>query len=316
MTFDEYSLEELIERLDWTPFFMTWELAGKYPKILEDEVVGEEATKLFNDAKAMLKQIVDENWLQARGVIGLFPANRVNHDDIEVYTDDDRKEVRTVLHSLRQQTKRPEGQPNYALADFIAPKDSGKKDYIGAFAVTTGHNIEEKINEFEKDHDDYNSIMLKALADRLAEAFAERMHERVRKEFWGFASDEKLDNDEIIKEKYQGIRPAPGYPACPDHTEKPLLWDLLDVEENAGITLTDSYAMWPAAAVSGWYFSHPKSRYFGLGKINRDQVEDYAKRKDMDLETCERWLSPNLGYDPDKAEDNKEEKPKKKAANG
>ena len=312
MTFDEYSLEELVERIDWTPFFMTWELAGKYPKILEDEVVGEEATKLFNDAKAMLKKIIDENWLQARGVIGLFPANRVNHDDIEVYTDDDRKEVRTVLHSLRQQTKRPEGQPNYALADFIAPKETGVEDYIGAFAVTTGHNIEEKINEFEKDHDDYNSIMLKALADRLAEAFAERMHERVRKEYWGYASDEQLDNDEIINEKYQGIRPAPGYPACPDHTEKPLLWDLLDAEENAGITLTDSYAMMPAAAVSGWYFSHPKSRYFGLGKINRDQVEDYAKRKDMDLETCERWLSPNLGYDPDKVED-KEEKPKKAA---
>ncbi len=313
-TFDEYSLEELVERLDWTPFFMTWELAGKYPKILEDETVGEEATKLFNDAKAMLKQIVDENWLQARGVIGLFPANRINHDDIEVYTDDDRKEVRTVLHSLRQQTKRPDGQPNYALADFIAPKESGIKDYIGAFAVTTGHNIEEKLEEFEKDHDDYNSIMLKALADRLAEAFAERMHERVRKEYWGFASDENLDNDALINEKYQGIRPAPGYPACPDHTEKPLLWDLINPEENAGITLTESHAMWPAAAVSGWYFSHPKSRYFGHGKINRDQVKYYAKRKGMDLETCERWLSPALGYDPDKPEEPEGEEETKAAA--
>ncbi|MCS3902680.1 5-methyltetrahydrofolate--homocysteine methyltransferase [Methylohalomonas lacus] len=315
MNFDEYDMDELVERIDWTPFFMTWELAGKYPKILEDEVVGEEATKLFNDAKAMLKKIVDEGWLQARGVIGLFPANQINGDDIEVYTDDDRKEVMTTLHSLRQQTKRPDGQPNYALADFIAPKDSGKKDYIGAFAVTTGHNIEEKIAEFEKDHDDYNSIMLKALADRLAEAFAERMHERVRKEFWGFAKNEELDNDALINEEYRGIRPAPGYPACPDHTEKPLLWDMLNVEENAGITLTDSYAMMPAAAVSGWYFSHPKSRYFGLGKINRDQVEEYAKRKDMDIETIERWLSQSLGYDPEAIEAEGDEDTKKAAAN-
>lgn len=301
-TFDEYSLEEIVEHIDWTPFFMTWELAGKYPRILDDEIVGEEARNVFTDAKAMLDKIVKENWLQARAVTGLFPANRVNGDDIEVYTDDSRKQVLTTLHSLRQQTKRPQGQPNHALADFIAPKDSGKKDYIGAFAVTTGHNIEEKLAEFQKDHDDYSSIMLKALADRLAEAFAECMHKRVRKEFWGYASDENLSNDKLIDEKYQGIRPAPGYPACPDHTEKPLLWDLLDAEENAGIILTDSYAMWPAAAVSGWYFAHPESRYFGLGKINRDQVEDYARRKNMDLELIERWLSSNLGYDPDKVE--------------
>ncbi|MEX0952182.1 MAG: methionine synthase, partial [Gammaproteobacteria bacterium] len=298
--FEDYPLEELAECIDWTPFFSTWELAGKFPRILEDEVVGEEATKLYDDAKKMLDQIVKEKWLTAKGVIGLFPANSINDDDIVIFEDDDRKKEKMVIHSLRQQTKRPPQQPNHALADFVAPKDSGTDDYVGGFAVTTGIGIEKKLEEFEKDHDDYHSIMLKALADRLAEAFAERIHERVRKEFWGYASDEQLDNDAIIKEEYEGIRPAPGYPACPDHTEKPLLWDLLDVENKTGITLTDSYAMFPASAVSGWYFSHPKSRYFGLGKINRDQVEDYAKRKDMDLETIERWLSPNLGYDPEK----------------
>ena len=297
--FDDYPLQELVDRIDWTPFFQAWELAGKYPKILEDEVVGEHATHLFRDAKAMLTKIVDEKWLTARAVIGLFPANSINDDDIEVYTDDSRSDVRMTLHSLRQQGERPPGRPNAALADFIAPKDSGVRDYIGAFAVTAGIGIDGHIDRFEDDHDDYHSIMLKALADRLAEAFAERLHELVRKDLWGYASDETLDNEALIDEKYQGIRPAPGYPACPDHTEKGLLWDLLEPEKNAGITITESYAMLPTAAVSGFYFAHPESRYFGLGKINRDQVEDYAERKDWSLAVAERWLSPALSYDSD-----------------
>lgn len=297
--FDDYPLQELVDRIDWTPFFQSWELAGRYPRILSDEIVGEHATHLFNDAKKMLQQIVDEKWLKARAVIGLFPANSVGDDDIEVYTDDSRSEVRMTLHSLRQQSEKPPGRPNAALADFIAPKDSGVEDYIGAFAVTAGIGIDDHIARFEEDHDDYNSIMLKALADRLAEALAERMHERVRKEFWGFKSDEQLDNEALIDEKYQGIRPAPGYPACPDHTEKGLLWELLDVEQRIGMTLTESYAMLPTAAVSGFYFAHPESRYFGLGKITEDQVKDYAARKNWDLPMAERWLAPALSYDGD-----------------
>ena len=298
-TFDDYPLEELVDRIDWTPFFQAWELAGKFPRILEDEVVGEHATHLFRDAKAMLTKIVDEKWLTARAVIGLFPANSVNDDDIEVYTDESRSEVRMTLHSLRQQGERPPGRPNAALADFIAPKDSGVNDYIGGFAVTAGIGIDEHVNRFEDDHDDYHSIMLKALADRLAEAFAERMHERVRTELWSYVANESLNNEDLIDEKYQGIRPAPGYPACPDHTEKGLLWELLEPEKNAGITITDSYAMLPTAAVSGFYFAHPDSRYFGLGKINRDQVEDYAKRKNWTMDVAERWLAPALSYDGD-----------------
>ncbi len=290
--FDNYSLAELAEYIDWTPFFQTWELAGRYPAILKDKLVGEEATSLFKDAQEMLKKLIAENWIQAKGVIGIFEANAVG-DDMEVYEDN---QLKTVLHSLRQQNKKAEGLPNYALTDFVAPKSSGKKDYIGGFAVTAGIGIDEKVAEFEKNHDDYSSILLKALADRLAEAFAERLHQRVRKEFWGYATDENLSNDEMISEKYQGIRPAPGYPACPDHTEKRLLFDLLQVEKNTGIILTDSFAMFPTAAVSGLYFSHPDSKYFGLGKINKDQVEDYAKRKGMSMEMMERWLSPNLGY--------------------
>lgn len=297
--FDDYPLDELVERIDWTPFFQSWELAGKFPRILEDEIVGEHAKHLFEDAKKMLKQIVDEKWLKARAVIGLFAANSINDDDIEVYTDDSRNEVLMTLHSLRQQTERPPGRPNAALADFIAPKDSGVNDYIGAFAVTAGIGIDEHVERFDEDHDDYHSIMLKALADRLAEAFAERMHERVRKEFWGYAKAEQLDNDALIDEKYQGIRPAPGYPACPDHTEKGLLWDLIDPINNAGMTITESYAMLPTAAVSGFYFAHPESRYFGLGKIDQDQVEDYAQRKGWDKPTAERWLGPALSYDGD-----------------
>lgn len=297
--FDDYPLQDLVERIDWTPFFQSWELAGRFPRILQDEIVGEHATHLFNDAQKMLQQIVDEKWLQARAVIGLFPANSVGDDDIEIYTDDSRSEVLMTLHSLRQQGERPPGRPNAALADFIAPKDTGVQDYIGAFAVTAGIGIDEHVERFEEDHDDYHSIMLKALADRLAEAFAERMHELVRKQIWGYVPDEQLDNEALIDEKYQGIRPAPGYPACPDHTEKGLLWDLLDVEKRIGMTLTESFAMLPTAAVSGFYFAHPESRYFGLGKIQQDQVEDYAQRKGWDLATAERWLAPALSYDGD-----------------
>jgi len=297
--FDDYPLDELAAGIDWTPFFIAWELAGKYPRILSDEVVGEEATRLFNDAKAMLEKIVNEKWFSAKGVFGLFPANSIGHDDIDVYVDDNREGLLTTIHSLRQQTQKPPGQANFALADFIAPKETGVEDYFGAFAVATGFGMEDRIKAFEADHDDYSAIMLKALADRLAEAFAERLHVRIRKEYWGYASEEVLSNEDLISEAYQGIRPAPGYPACPDHTEKGSLWDLLDVEKNTGIEITESFAMYPTAAVSGWYFSHPNSRYFGLGKINKDQIEDYSHRKGMDLKQIERWLAPNLGYDPE-----------------
>jgi 5-methyltetrahydrofolate--homocysteine methyltransferase len=290
-TFENYPLEELVEYIDWSPFFHTWELSGKYPKILQDEVVGEAATKLFADAQAMLKTLVAEKWLQARAVIGFFPANSIG-DDIEVYRDDTRGEVQTVLHHLRQQMEKPSDRPNQCLGDYIAPSDSGKPDYIGAFAVTTGLGIDEHVARFEADHDDYNSIMLKALADRLAEAFAERLHQRVRKEFWGYATDEGLSNADLIAESYQGIRPAPGYPACPDHTEKATLWALIQPDENAGITITESFAMLPTSSVSGWYFSHPDAKYFGTGKILRDQVEDYAQRSGQSLPEVERWLAP------------------------
>jgi 5-methyltetrahydrofolate--homocysteine methyltransferase len=297
--FEDYPLADLVERIDWTPFFQAWELAGKYPRILNDEIVGEHATNLFHDAKAMLTKIVDQKWLKARAVFGFFPANSVNDDDIEIYTDDSRNEVLMTLRSLRQQTERPPGRPNAALADFIAPKDSGVKDYIGSFAVTAGIGIDEHVARFEDDHDDYQSIMIKALADRLAEAFAERLHELVRKDLWGYVSDETLDNEALIDEKYQGIRPAPGYPACPDHTEKGMLWQLLEPEKNAGMTITESFAMLPTAAVSGFYFAHPESRYFGLGKIDQDQVEDYAARKGWTMDVAERWLGPALSYDGD-----------------
>lgn len=294
-TFEDYSLAELADYIDWTPFFQSWELAGRYPKLLDDKVVGEEAKKLFADAQAMLKQIIDEKWLSARAVIGFFPANNINDDDIEVYADDSRAEVQTVLHHIRQQMAKPKGKHNMCLADFVAPK--GQDDYIGGFAVTAGIGIDAKVAEFEADHDDYNSIMLKALADRLAEAFAERLHQRVRTEFWAYAKDETLDNDALIKESYDGIRPAPGYPACPDHTEKATLWEMLEPDENAGISITESFAMLPTAAVSGWYFANAESSYFGTGKIGRDQVTDYARRKGMSLSETERWLAPVLDYD-------------------
>ncbi|WP_038912660.1 methionine synthase [Dickeya dadantii] len=290
-------IETLRTYIDWTPFFMTWSLAGKYPNILEDEVVGEEAKRLFADANAMLDTLSANGTLNPRGVVGLFPANRVG-DDIEIYTDERRTEVLTVSHHLRQQTEKTDF-PNYCLADVVAPKASGKPDYLGAFAVTGGLEEDELAAQWEAQHDDYNKIMLKALADRLAEAFAEYLHERVRKVHWGYAPNENLGNDELIRENYQGIRPAPGYPACPDHTEKATIWQLLDVDNTVGMTLTESYAMWPGASVSGWYFSHPDSKYFAVAQIQRDQVEDYAVRKQMPVEEIERWLAPNLGYDAD-----------------
>lgn len=293
--FDNYDLEELSQYIDWTPFFSSWQLAGKFPAILKDEIVGVEAQKLYNDARSLLRRIIDEKWLSARAVIGLFPANAVNHDDIEVYESDDRHEVKAVLHQLRQQLRKAAGQPNFCLADFVAPKDT-VQDYVGAFAVTAGIGIEPWVAKFEAELDDYNAIMLKALADRLAEALAERMHERVRKEFWGYDDRESLSPDELIKEVYRGIRPAPGYPACPEHTEKRTLWQLLDVENNTGMILTESCAMYPAASVSGWYFGHPDSKYFGLGQIGKDQIVDYAQRKAMSVEEVERWLSPVLNY--------------------
>jgi len=293
--FEDYTLEDIVPYIDWTPFFHTWELKGSYPKILNDDAKGIEANKLFDDAQMMLNQIVEEKWLQARAVLGFYAANAID-DDVEVYLDTSRTRILSTFHFLRQQQQKPQGKPNYCLADFIAPKQSGLQDHLGFFAVTTGLGIETKLAEFEADHDDYQAIMLKALADRLAEAFAELMHERVRKEFWGYAGDEQLDKTGLIKEQYKGIRPAPGYPACPEHTEKGLLWEVLNAEKNTGITLTESFAMMPAAAVSGIYFSHPDSRYFAVGKINRDQVEDYAQRKAMSLKEAETWLAPNLGY--------------------
>jgi 5-methyltetrahydrofolate--homocysteine methyltransferase len=289
-TFDNYDLKEISQYIDWTPFFTSWQLWGKYPAILKDKKVGEQATSLFIDAQKMLKQIIAEKWLTAKGVIGLFPVNSVNDDDIEVYTDDSRTTVLKTLHNLRQQRKKAPGQANFSLTDFIAPKETGKKDYLGSFAVTAGLGIESKVKEFEDNLDDYNAILLKALADRFAEAFTELLHTRVRKEYWGYASDEALENDDLVAEKYKGIRPAPGYPACPEHTEKITLFELLDAEKNADIMLTESCAMYPAASVSGWYFSHPNSKYFGLGDVSNDQVEDYANKKGWTKEEAEKWM--------------------------
>ncbi len=299
--FEDYPLAELVDRIDWTPFFQTWELSGTYPKILDDPNVGETARSLYADARAMLDQMIAERWVSARGVVGLWPANSVG-DDIEVYTDDSRTQVAAVVHTLRQQTSRGRGRAeNYALADFIAPKATGLPDYLGGFAVAAGFGEAERVAAFQAQHDDYRAILLRALCDRLAEAFAERLHERVRRELWGYAPDEALDNEALIAEQYQGIRPAPGYPACPDHTEKRTLFDLLRAEANTGIELTDSFAMTPGAAVSGLYFSHPQSRYFGVGRILLDQVQDYAVRKGMTVAEVERWLAPNLGYQPGRA---------------
>jgi len=292
---DHFPLETLVWYIDWSPFFHTWELAGRYPKILDDPLVGTEARKLFDDAQVMLKKIISEQWLTARAVIGFFPANSEG-DDVILYTDESRTEQREILRHLRQQNVKAPGRPNYCLSDFIAPAGSGIADYLGAFAVTTGIGIEQKLREFEREHDDYSAIMLKALADRLAEAFAEYMHQAVRKDHWGYARDENYDNEQLINETYQGIRPAPGYPACPDHTEKAKLFELLNVTENTGIELTESYAMYPASAVSGWYFAHPESQYFNVGKINKDQLQDYARRKGISEELAERWLSAHLNH--------------------
>ena len=296
-SFDDYSLKSIANLIDWSPFFHAWELRGHYPEILKDKVVGEQATELFNNAQEMLQKIIGEKWLRARAVIGLFPASMVTEDDIEIYSDESRASVRCVIHFLRQNMAKTTAKANMCLADFVAPKETGLKDYIGAFAVTAGIGIDPIVKKFEADHDDYSAILLKALADRLAEAFAEHMHERVRKEFWAYAVEEKLDNEAFIKEKYRGIRPAPGYPACPDHTEKGILFELLDATNNAGISLTENFAMLPTAAVSGFYFSHPESHYFGIGKINEDQVKDYAKRRGKNINYVERWLAPILGYD-------------------
>ena len=297
VVFEDYDLAELREYFDWQPFFNAWELKGSFPDILNNPATGEVARKLYDEAQVMLDQIIEEKWLTAKGVIGLFPANSVG-DDIEIYTDESRSEVAHTLHMLRQQGKHRPGIPNRSLADFVAPRESGLKDWIGAFAVTGGLGAADKIAEFKADNDDYNAILLEALADRFAEAFAERLHERVRHDYWGYAPDERLDNLALIKEQYDGIRPAPGYPACPDHTEKKTLWKLLDVDE-IGIELTEGMAMWPGAAVSGWYFGHPDSQYFVVGRLGRDQVESYAERKGWTLREAERWLGPNLGYAPE-----------------
>ena len=291
------SIDVLRNYIDWTPFFMTWSLAGKYPRILEDEVVGEEAKRVFADANAMLDDLASSGKLNPRGVYGLFPANRVG-DDVEIYSNEFRDELLVTGHHLRQQTEKTDFA-NYCLADFVAPKSSGKADYIGAFAVTGGLEEDTLADMYEAQHDDYNKIMVKALSDRLAEAFAEYLHEKVRKVHWGYAANENLSNEELIRENYQGIRPAPGYPACPEHTEKAAIWTLLDAENSVGMKLTESYAMWPGASVSGWYFSHPESKYFAVAQIQRDQVEDYAQRKGMPVSEVERWLAPNLGYDAD-----------------
>ncbi|UYB54060.1 methionine synthase [Xanthomonas sp. AM6] len=315
--FDDYPLEELLPLIDWTPFFQAWELAGKFPAILSDAVVGQQASDLYRDARAMLKRIVGEKWLTAKAVFGLWPANSVG-DDVEVVLADHRdsgigigdaqppaqspipnSQSRLLLHFLRQQVDKPVERPDFCLADFIAPRDSGKQDWIGAFAVTAGLGIEPHVARFEATHDDYNAILLKALADRLAEALAERLHQRVRREFWGYAEDEALDNEALIAEKYRGIRPAPGYPACPEHSEKKTLFALLDAERNAGMSLTESFAMLPTAAVSGYYFSHPQSQYFVVGRLTKEQVADYARRKGVPLLQAERWLASNLDYDPE-----------------
>ena len=296
--FDDYPLQELVDYIDWTPFFISWDLAGKFPKILDDEVVGEAARDLYENAQQMLKKIIDEKLISASGVIGFWPANTVEHDSIEVYANESRNEVINKLHHIRQQTQKAgPGKPSLSLADFVAPKETDKTDYVGGFVVTAGIGADELAKQYEDQLDDYNSIMVKALADRLAEAFAERMHERVRKEFWGYGADEQLDNEALIKEQYSGIRPAPGYPACPDHTEKTQLFELLDATANTGVTLTEHFAMLPTAAVSGFYYSHPESTYFPTGKIDKDQVESLAERKGFTLAEMERWLQPVLGYD-------------------
>ncbi|HYW35298.1 MAG TPA: vitamin B12 dependent-methionine synthase activation domain-containing protein, partial [Balneolaceae bacterium] len=294
--FKDYPLEELRNYIDWGPFFIAWQMKGKFPAILEDEKYGEEARKLYDDANRLLDRIIKQKLLKAQAVIGIYPANAVG-DDIEVYKDENRDKVLTRLHTLRQQSEKRPGQPNKALSDFIAPKDSGINDYIGGFAVTAGIGADKLVQKFEDNNDDYNAILTKSLADRLAEAMAELMHEKIRKQYWGYAPDESFSNNDLIREKYTGIRPAAGYPAQPDHTEKPILFDLLDVHETTGIRLTENLAMTPPASVSGLYFAHPESTYFNVGNISKDQVKDYARRKNMSVKEVERWLSSNLAYE-------------------
>jgi 5-methyltetrahydrofolate--homocysteine methyltransferase len=294
--FDNHTLDTLVTYIDWTPFFKTWELAGSFPKIFDDPKIGEHAKQLYADAQSLLDRIVRDGLLHPRAVVGIFPANACG-DDVALYTNGG-NEVTAVVHGLRQQMAKPPGRPNACLADFVAPGNTGHRDFLGAFVVTSGEGVAQLCREFEAAHDDYNSIMAKALADRLAEAYAEYVHKLVRTDLWAYASDESLENDALIKEAYQGIRPAPGYPSCPDHTEKRILFEVLDATTHTGVQLTESYAMTPASSVSGWYFAHPQAYYFGLGKIGRDQVEDYAARKNMPLRDIERWLAPNLAYDP------------------
>jgi 5-methyltetrahydrofolate--homocysteine methyltransferase len=298
-SFDAYDLGELVNYIDWHPFFQAWEMKGRYPDILNDPHAGPVARSLFADAQAMLKRIVDEKWLTARATIGFWPAES-EADDIVFYADEARKKRLGVFHTLRQQVSRERDTPNLALSDFVAPAGIGKEDYVGAFVVTTGHGEEPIAARFKADKDDYNAILLSALADRLAEAFAERLHQSVRTEFWGYAPGESFTNEQLIAETYDGIRPAPGYPAQPDHTEKGTLFRVLDAEKGAGVMLTESYAMWPGSSVSGLYFSHPQARYFGVGKVERDQVEDYARRKNWTVAEAERWLGPILNYNPRK----------------
>jgi 5-methyltetrahydrofolate--homocysteine methyltransferase len=296
---NDFPLSELVPFIDWSPFFHTWELRGRYPSILNHEKYGEQARRLFDDAQKLLSKITCEKWITARAVYGFFPANRVG-DDVEVYVDEGRNSVKAELHFLRQQIEKPDGQTSNSLVDFIAPKETARRDYIGGFAVTTGIGLDAVVKKFRAEHDDYNAIMAEALADRLAEAFAEYLHKRVRDE-WGYGKQEKLSTDDLIDEKYRGIRPAAGYPACPDHTEKGILWNLLEVEKNTGIKLTESFAMWPGSSVSGLYFSHPDSKYFAISKIGHDQVLDYHLRKGMSVQEVERWLAPYLNYEPEKA---------------
>ena len=299
---DNIDLNVLRDFIDWMPFFNAWEFHGRYPDILSDAVVGIEASKLHGDALSMLDRIIGEGWLDANAVFGFFPANSTGDDDLRLFADEQRSRELMKLHHLRQQRKKPDGQAHYCLADFVAPVDAGVQDYVGAFVVSAGHGIDDHVRRFEAAHDDYSSILLKALADRLAEAAAEYLHQRVRREFWAYAGDENLSNEELIAESYRGIRPAPGYPACPDHTEKALLWQLLDVEKSINVSLTESFAMLPTAAVSGFYFAHPEARYFSVGAVGRDQVEAYAVRKGLSVAEAERWLAPNLGYTPGAAD--------------
>ena len=294
---ENYPIKDVIERIDWTPFFSAWEMRGTFPKILSDDALGEQAKNLYEDAQKILKSIIDNKEVQMSGVFGIFPANSVG-DDVEIYSDEDRLERLEVVHFLRQQLDKKNNNPNYCLADFIATKEQKVDDYIGAFAVTAGHGVDALVNKYELNHDDYHAILVKSITDRLAEAFAEHLHERVRKEFWGYSSDEDFNNESLIKESYIGIRPAPGYPACPDHSEKKILFRLLDVENNTKMKLTESYAIYPAASVAGFYFGSSESQYFGIGKIGRDQVEDYAIRKNMEKKEVEKWLSPSLDYNP------------------